>query len=74
MTTTPPRNDPAPISQPGKRQSFFTPAMQDYCVALFAPEDEHLAGTGAIRGGAAALVVADRLFAWPIAPWCPEIF
>lgn len=33
-----------------------------------------LAGAGAIRGGAAALVVADRLFAWPIAPWCPEIF
>lgn len=33
-----------------------------------------LAGTGAIRGDAHALALADRLFTWPIAPWCPEIF
>jgi caffeoyl-CoA O-methyltransferase len=39
-----------PMSPPGKRESFFTPPMQDYCVALFGPEDEHLA---AISRGAA---------------------
>jgi predicted acetyltransferase len=33
-----------------------------------------LAGTGAIAGSAAALARADRLFGWPIAPWCPEVF
>ncbi len=33
-----------------------------------------LAGTGAIRGGPAALTLADRLFRWPVAPWCAEIF
>jgi caffeoyl-CoA O-methyltransferase len=31
------------MSQPGKRESFFTPEMQDYCVGLFGPEDAHLA-------------------------------
>jgi predicted acetyltransferase len=27
-----------------------------------------------VRGDAAALVLADRLFASPLAPWCPEVF
>lgn len=33
-----------------------------------------LAGTGALTGTAAALARADRLFDWPVAPWCAEIF
>ncbi len=33
-----------------------------------------LARVGAIRGGPDALARADRMFAWPIAPWCAEIF
>jgi caffeoyl-CoA O-methyltransferase len=35
----------------GKRESFFTPPMQDFCVALFGPEDQALR---AIADGAAA--------------------
>ena len=33
-----------------------------------------LAGAGRIRGEAAALARADRLFAWDPPPWCPEVF
>ncbi|HUH04551.1 MAG TPA: GNAT family N-acetyltransferase [Kofleriaceae bacterium] len=33
-----------------------------------------LARAGRITGSAEAIARADRLFAWPIAPWCPEIF
>jgi predicted acetyltransferase len=33
-----------------------------------------LARAGLVHGGAAALAAADRLFAWPVAPWCPEVF
>ncbi len=33
-----------------------------------------LARAGRIDGPPAALAVADRLFFWPVAPWCPEIF
>ena len=33
-----------------------------------------LARAGHITGTAAAVARADRLFAWPIAPWCPELF
>lgn len=33
-----------------------------------------LARAGAVQGEPAAIEAADRLFAWPIAPWCPEVF
>jgi len=33
-----------------------------------------LARTGAIRGSLDGLTRADRMFSWPIAPWCAEIF
>jgi predicted acetyltransferase len=33
-----------------------------------------LARAGTITGAADAVAWADRLFAWPIAPWCPEVF
>lgn len=33
-----------------------------------------LARAGAVRGDPAAIAMADRLFASPIAPWCPEVF
>jgi predicted acetyltransferase len=33
-----------------------------------------LARAGHISGAADAVARADRLFAWPIAPWCPEQF
>lgn len=33
-----------------------------------------LARAGRISGSAEAVARADRLFAWPAAPWCPEIF
>ncbi len=33
-----------------------------------------LARAGAVHGDPAAIATADRLFAWPIAPWCPEVF
>ena len=33
-----------------------------------------LARAGLIRGSDRALTVADRLFAWSPAPWCPEDF
>jgi len=33
-----------------------------------------LARADLVRGDARALATADRLFAWPVAPWCPEIF
>ena len=33
-----------------------------------------LARAGRITGEPAALATADRLFGWPVAPWCPEIF
>ncbi len=34
--------DPAPMSTQGKRTSFWTPEMQDYCVEHFGPQDPHL--------------------------------
>jgi caffeoyl-CoA O-methyltransferase len=34
--------EPKPLSPQGKRTSFWTPEMQDTCVARIAPEDEHL--------------------------------
>jgi caffeoyl-CoA O-methyltransferase len=34
--------DSQPLSPQGKRTSFWTPEMQDTCVARIAPEDEHL--------------------------------
>jgi predicted acetyltransferase len=33
-----------------------------------------LARAGLIDGEPDALAHADRLFSWPVAPWCPEIF
>jgi predicted acetyltransferase len=33
-----------------------------------------LARAGAVQGEPAVLAVADRLFASPVAPWCPEVF
>ncbi|HWO27106.1 MAG TPA: GNAT family N-acetyltransferase [Kofleriaceae bacterium] len=33
-----------------------------------------LARAGEVHGDPAAVAMADRLFPWPIAPWCPEIF
>ncbi len=33
-----------------------------------------LAAAGRIDGSAEAVVELDRLFAWPVAPWTPEIF
>jgi len=33
-----------------------------------------LARADRVRGARAALATADALFAWPIAPWCPEQF
>ena len=33
-----------------------------------------LARAGSVTGAADAVARADRLFAWPIAPWCPELF
>jgi predicted acetyltransferase len=33
-----------------------------------------LARAGLVRGDDRAIATADRLFAWPIAPWCPEVF
>jgi predicted acetyltransferase len=33
-----------------------------------------LARAGTITGAADAIARADRLFAWPVAPWCPEVF
>ncbi len=33
-----------------------------------------LARAGLIRGDEDAIARADRLFAWPVAPWCPEPF
>jgi len=33
-----------------------------------------LARAGSITGAPEAIARADRLFAWPIAPWCPESF
>jgi predicted acetyltransferase len=33
-----------------------------------------LARAGLIRGDERAIAAAERLFAWPIAPWCPEVF
>ncbi|HVK77608.1 MAG TPA: GNAT family N-acetyltransferase [Kofleriaceae bacterium] len=33
-----------------------------------------LARAGLIRGAAAAVARADRMFAWPVAPWCAEVF
>jgi hypothetical protein len=32
------------------------------------------ARAGAVLGEPAAIAVADRLFASPAAPWCPEVF
>lgn len=33
-----------------------------------------LARAGHIRGSSDALAKADRIFSWPIAPWCAEVF
>ena len=33
-----------------------------------------LARAGLVTGDAAAMATADRIFAWPVAPWCPEVF
>ena len=33
-----------------------------------------LARADRVHGDAAALATADRLFGWPVAPWCPEVF
>jgi len=33
-----------------------------------------LARAGRVAGGDAALASADRLFSWPVAPWCQEMF
>lgn len=33
-----------------------------------------LARAELISGDVAAIATADRLFTWPIAPWCPEVF
>jgi predicted acetyltransferase len=33
-----------------------------------------LARADRVRGEASALTLADRLFASPLAPWCPEVF
>jgi predicted acetyltransferase len=33
-----------------------------------------LARAGTIDGEPAAVARADRIFGWPVAPWCPETF
>jgi predicted acetyltransferase len=33
-----------------------------------------LAEAGRVTGAPAALHLADAMFAWPIAPWCPQMF
>ncbi len=33
-----------------------------------------LSRAGRVRGDPAAVAVVDRLFSWPVAPWCPEMF
>lgn len=33
-----------------------------------------LARAGKITGGHEAIARADRMFRWPVAPWCPEVF
>jgi predicted acetyltransferase len=33
-----------------------------------------LARAGLVGGDGEALATADRVFAWPTAPWCPEVF
>lgn len=33
-----------------------------------------LARAGTVTGAADAAARAERLFAWPVAPWCPEVF
>ena len=34
----------------------------------------HLAKAGRVHGDEDAIVLADAMFGWPVAPWCPEIF
>jgi hypothetical protein len=33
-----------------------------------------LARADLVHGDVAAISMADRLFGWPLAPWCPEVF
>jgi caffeoyl-CoA O-methyltransferase len=52
--------EPPPNSAVGKRESFWSPDMQDYCVAVFGPEDAVLRGivTEAAAKGFPAIAVS----------------
>jgi predicted acetyltransferase len=48
------------------------PALGSLYLGAFSAS--RLARGGLVQGDPAALATADRLFASPVAPWCPEIF
>jgi len=48
------------------------PALGSLYLGAFSAS--RLARAGLVQGDLAALATADRLFASPVAPWCPEIF
>ncbi|MFQ5472907.1 MAG: GNAT family N-acetyltransferase [Dehalococcoidia bacterium] len=43
-------------------------------VYLGGPRVRALAQAGRVEGDAASVQRADRLFAWDVTPWCPEVF
>jgi predicted acetyltransferase len=43
-------------------------------IYLGATPCSHFATAGRLQGSSAALAHADQLFAWPVAPWCAEVF
>ena len=43
-------------------------------VYLGGPRIRTLAQAGRVEGDADAIQRADRLFAWNVTPWCPEVF
>lgn len=47
-------------------------ALGSVYLGAFAPS--LLARAGRVRGSEAGLALADRMFGWPVAPWCAEIF
>jgi len=57
----------------GEAQVVFDRAsLGSVYLGAFAPSQ--LARAGRVSGSAHGLALADRVFAWPVAPWCPEIF
>jgi len=49
-------------------------ALASIYLGGFTPSQLARAGTIDVVGGDRALALADRMFAWPVAPWCPEVF